>query len=437
LRNDTLYDILRKFSSEQRGQDFKGLFEREVLGSIVITRYNNNNYRIDDINWDLTPASTFKDRKGNDKSFVDYYFEKYQIKIRDVNQPLLVSNPRPRDIRGSKTGSASPICLVPELCFATGLNDTLKSNFNLMRAMADYTRMDPQRRIERLIDFNKRIQNTPASVKQFDNFQTQLQPDLITLQARELDQENIIFGNDRKFASDSKNVDWTNPMKTNEMYFNVDMTRWGIIYPRRAAGDTEVFVKLLSEVARGMRYNMAQPKFIEMPDDRLGTYSSHLNDFISKDPKFIMIVVPNNAADRYGAIKKITCVSNAIPTQVIVHKTMQPKKGNMGGVKSIATKVLIQCNVKLGGCPWMVKIPLKGLMTIGFDVNHDSTDKRKSYGAFIATMDLQKSVKYFCSIAPHNKGDELASSIGLLMRKAVIQYHDVHGVLPEKFIFYR
>ncbi len=53
-------------------------------------------------------------------------------------------------------------------------------------------------------------------------------------------------------------------------------------------------------------------------------------------------------------VKKITCVQNTIPTQCIVQKTMQPKKGSMAGVKSIATKVVVQMNCKIGGMPWMV-----------------------------------------------------------------------------------
>jgi aubergine-like protein len=41
---------------------------------------------------------------------------------------------------------------------------------------------------------------------------------------------------------------------------------------------------------------------------------------------------------------------------------MQPKKGNMAGVRSIATKVMLQINCKLGGAPWMVSMPMKGIM---------------------------------------------------------------------------
>ena len=36
-------------------------------------RYNNKTYRIDDIDWEGTPQSTFKQRSGEEITFIDYY----------------------------------------------------------------------------------------------------------------------------------------------------------------------------------------------------------------------------------------------------------------------------------------------------------------------------------------------------------------------------
>lgn len=61
---------------------------------------------------------------------------------------------------------------------------------------------------------------------------------------------------------------------------------------------------------------------------------------------------------------------------------------------SVATKVLIQINAKLGGAPWMIGSgPLKGVMTIGFDVATDTKNKSISYGVFVASMDLSETVR--------------------------------------------
>lgn len=227
-------------------------------------------------------------------------------------------------------------------------------------------------------------------------------------------------------------------MKNNQMYEAVPLKRWVFIYPKRTANDCETFLKLLREVAEGMRYDMADPKMEEMPDDRPATYTSYLEKYISKDPKLIMIVVPNIAADRYAAIKRLTCVNNAIPTQVIVAKTMQPKgKSGMSGVKSIASKVMIQLNCKLGGAPWMIKFPIKGVMAVGFDVTHDTSDRSKSYGAFVASMDLKASVKFYSAATAHKDGSELSHNIAIHMLAAVKQFRDIHGAFPERIFYYR
>ena len=226
-------------------------------------------------------------------------------------------------------------------------------------------------------------------------------------------------------------------MKSNDMFTNIPLKRWAMIFPKRCVREVDDFLRLMKEVSNGMHYDMADPKLTEMPDDRVGTYVAHLNNIIVKDPKMIVVVVPNNAADRYSAIKKLTCVDKTIPTQVIVQKTMMPKKGNMAGVKSIATKVMIQINCKLGGAPWMINFPLKGTMTIGFDVTHDTRDKSKSYGAFVATMDLKQKIAFFSAASPHKDGNELSSNIDLHIVSAMKQYKTTHGSLPERVMFYR
>lgn len=63
---------------------------------------------------------------------------------------------------------------------------------------------------------------------------------------------------------------------------------------------------------------------------------------------------------------------------------------------SIATKVIIQINCKLGGAAWMVNFPIKGVMTVGFDIASDTKNKSISYGAFVASMDLKEKVQVIC-----------------------------------------
>lgn len=89
-------------------------------------------------------------------------------------------------------------------------------------------------------------------------------------------------------------------------------------------------------------------------DDRQHTYVEALEVCAAQNPQMIVCISPNNNADRYGTIKKKCCIDRPIPTQVIVQRTITPKGGNMRSLMSIATKIAIQMNCKLGGAPWKV-----------------------------------------------------------------------------------
>lgn len=95
-------------------------------------------------------------------------------------------------------------------------------------------------------------------------------------------------------------------------------------------------------------------------------------------------------------------------------------------------------NAKLMGAPWMIEIPLKGLMVVGFDVCHASgKDNNRSVGALVASMDLKESTRYFSNVMMHSKGQELSNEISINMVYALKTYRSIHGVLPERIIFYR
>lgn len=92
---------------------------------------------------------------------------------------------------------------------------------------------------------------------------------------------------------------------------------------------------------------------------------------------------------------------------------------------------------KIGGAPWTTVIPLKGVMTIGFDLSNDSTDKRISYSALVATMDLKEGPKFFSAVSKHTDSNNLSSEFSWNVMKALRAYKEEHNTLPEKIFIYR
>lgn len=57
----------------QSKENFQEECTKELVGCIVITRYNNRTYRVDDIKWNKSPKDTFTLMDGTKTTFVEYY----------------------------------------------------------------------------------------------------------------------------------------------------------------------------------------------------------------------------------------------------------------------------------------------------------------------------------------------------------------------------
>ncbi|XP_018800241.1 PREDICTED: protein piwi [Bactrocera latifrons] len=429
MRTETVYDILKRCTETAR--DFEEEFRRNVLGLTVLTDYNNKTYRINDVDFSKNPTKTFK-CKEKEVSFIDYYYQKYHIRIRDQKQPLLISKAKDRAMRG---GSSDIIILIPELCRPTGLTDTMRSNFQLMRAMADHTRMNPDRRIDRLRIFNQRLQQTEASVQVLNDWNMALDRHLVELNGRVLEPQRIVFSEHRK-ESAGVQADWTRYFRENGLFTTPSrgLERWSVIATNRNSRELRNFVESLIRAASGMQMRISRPREVMLYDDRNHSYIQAMEDCSRQDPQLILCLVPNNNAERYSSIKKKGCLERAIPTQVITQKSAN----NQRGLMSIATKVAIQINCKLGYTPWMIDLPLSGLMTIGYDVAKSTRDRSKAFGALVASMDMKTNATFYSTVAECSSHDVLANSLWPMMTKALRQYRREHeNKLPTRILFYR
>jgi len=63
------------FDSQKRGGDWQTAFKDAVLGQIVLTDYNNRTYKIDDIDFSVSPSSKFEMKGQGPISYADYYMK--------------------------------------------------------------------------------------------------------------------------------------------------------------------------------------------------------------------------------------------------------------------------------------------------------------------------------------------------------------------------
>ncbi|CAH1169267.1 unnamed protein product [Phyllotreta striolata] len=424
MRMDNCYDMFLECRSSRNRQEFQS----RIIGSIVLTYYNNKTYRIDDVDFNLTPSSTFKLKDGREITFAQYYIEKYNIRIQAMNQPLLISRSKPKEIR---SGMPELVILVPELCTLTGLTDRQRENFQLMRAMGDKTRVGPAQRIRKLEEFSSRLRRCPKAVEQLKSWDMKLADTLIRFKGRVMPPEAILGGNNVKLSS-GPNAEWTRELRSLQMFSAVKIPKFAVVCPGKFANQCSDFVQMLQRVSRGFQWDIGQPRIFDIPDDRANSYLECIESVITKNnPNMIMCIVPNNSADRYSAIKKKCCVDRGVPSQVVLSKQFSSK-----GAMSIATKIAIQLNCKVGGAPWSVIMPLSNLMVVGYDVCRDTTKKGKSFAGMVASLNKQMT-RYFNLTSEHSLEEELSENIAAFLILACHKYKEVNGTFPERILIYR
>jgi len=433
LRTDTVLEqmgeILKRAGA---GQGYRSLVEKNLLGSIVLTRYNNRTYRIDEIAWNKKVTDEFEGRNGEKISYLKYYSERYNKAINDLKQPLIISMPKLREERsGEATG---PVFLVPELVYMTGLSEEQRSNFQLMKNLGEYTRQDPKKRVAALKKFSERLNTTPDITQDMQGWDLKFSRELEEFQGRILKPEQILGGGKSKASYVLENADWGSCFRKWGLVSGKNLTKWACVVPMRDEAITKEFIASLLKVSLGsLGYKISNPKMVMLPDNRPASYIKELDAVCKMEPQLIMCVIPNNKGDHYAAVKKKLCLENPVPSQCVTSTVLAKPKGLM----SVATKVAVQMSCKLGGEPWAVQIPLKDTMVIGYDTYHDNAQKGRSVGAVVAS--LNSTLTKFLSVANlhTNPSQELNDNMCPAISKALRKYNDVNKCLPTRIIMYR
>jgi len=134
LCKESVLEKICSFRNEGETRDY-------LIGRSVMATYGNNMlYKVMDIDFSMNPNSTFTAKDGQTISFAKYFQVKYNCWIRDQNQPLVYTM-----LKKTK----QPIYLLPELLRMTGLTEEQRQDRQLMKALAEYTKLNPQERINK------------------------------------------------------------------------------------------------------------------------------------------------------------------------------------------------------------------------------------------------------------------------------------------------
>ncbi|XP_071774763.1 piwi-like protein 2 [Centroberyx gerrardi] len=431
LRNDSVLDIMRVMYQQSK-ESFQDECTKELIGAIVITRYNNRTYRIDDIEWNKSPKDTFTLVDGSKTTFVDYYSKNYGITIKEMDQPLLIHRPKERSKPGGKQIITGEILLVPELSFMTGIPDKMRKDFRAMKDLTIHINVSAEQHTHSIKQLLKNIRTNPESLKELSRWGLDIDNNILMIQGRTLPMETICLQS-ASFVTGT-DVSWSREVVRDASISCIPLNVWAIFYPRRCAEQAEELVSTFHKVAGPMGLRVERPIRVELKDDRTETYVKSIHSQLTSEPnmQLVVCILVGNRDDLYSAIKKLCCVKSPIPSQAINVRTIsQPQK-----LRSVAQKILLQMNSKLGGELWTVSVPLKHLMVVGVDVHHDTSKKNRSVMGFVASVNSSLT-RWYSRVTFQTPTEELINGFRVCLLAALQKYYEVNHNLPEKIVVYR
>uniref|UniRef100_A0A8B9FUK3 Piwi-like protein 2 n=1 Tax=Amazona collaria TaxID=241587 RepID=A0A8B9FUK3_9PSIT len=425
IRSDSVLNFMHSIYKQGPGT-FQEECLKQLVGSVVITRYNNRTYRIDDIDWSKTPRHTFTLASGEDITFVSYYSKTYGITIRELEQPLLVHRPKEKLTPEGKR-CLDLVLLVPELAFMTGIPGIRKDNRMLKMLQS------PQQHYLRLSSLLHRIRCSAEASRELLRWGLRLDLDIHRTEGRILPMERINLRHGS--FSPTEELSWSKVVVREASISAISINYWLLVYPKHLQSLAKDLVSAMESVCGPIGMHVSPPALVELKDDRIETYARTIRSTLNSEDKvqILLCIISGSRDDLYAAIKKLCCVQCPVPSQVI---NAQNIRGQPGKLRSVVQKVLLQMNCKLGGELWGVDIPLKQLMVIGMDVYHNRSRGMRSVVGFVASMN-HVLTRWYSRVVFQMPHQEIADSLRLCLADALQHFHEMNHCLPKKIVVFR
>uniref|UniRef100_A0AAQ4QE31 Piwi like RNA-mediated silencing 1 n=1 Tax=Gasterosteus aculeatus aculeatus TaxID=481459 RepID=A0AAQ4QE31_GASAC len=434
LRSETVLDFMANLRQKCGNQRFPEICAKELVGLIVLTKYNNKTYRIDEIAWDHTPNNTFT-RGDKDISFKDYYkmvavmhSTHFSVLFLNwYNNSIIVSAHSQYD--GLRIGIGHQEGTALKMCW-TGLTDKMRADYMIMKDLSTHTRLDPMAREGRLNRFVRNIHKNPDARAELDKWGLSFDKQLLSLTGRVLPAERLFQGS-RSYDYRPSEAEWSREMRGLPLISAPPLENWLFLTTRRTSTEAQALLQSLNRVSGPLNIRIQRPVMIEYEDHQESLLRT-LQQNVGPQTQMVVVVLPSNRKDKYDSVKKYLCVDCPTPSQCVVGRTLSKPSSLM----TVATKIALQLACKMGGELWSVEIPLKQLMIVGIDCYHDTVAGKRSIGALVASLN-QGMTRWFSKCVFQHRGQEIMDGLKMALCAALKDYLKFNNYLPSRIIVYR
>lgn len=203
-----------------------------------------------------------------------------------------------KKVRG-KEDDTSLICLVPELCYITGLDEKLRKNMTTMRSLANITRITANERdmalrkyldsvnskrffmkYRQLLINNGTFLDNPKASSVLSEWGLRLCAEPLNVKGRVLEPERIFLG--KAVFSTNPQCDWSRNLSS-DIINPVRIQNWILVSTERDRPKAFEFSDCLMDVGRKMGIQVSPPIVVALQNDRTDTYVNRIRDSISKE----------------------------------------------------------------------------------------------------------------------------------------------------------
>jgi len=367
IQNESIYDYLKQYEYKDNIEIQKKI-KNKLKGRSFKVCYAKRNYRIDDILFEKerTPKEQKLLYEGKTRNLVDYYEIAHKLKIKDVNQPLILVR------RTDSQGEPINLYFVPEFCSLAGLEDQAVKDGFFMKELAKLTKLEPNDRVSKTDEFLELLTYDEKDPENPDKMTSKEKSDFYGI---EVEPVNDVFT--AYYMRDTKLIGGNNKdVHSNDRTFNVlkkkDLSNWLCFYEKSNYSDADNLYKNLSKASKAFGLKIAEPEWIEMPNkSKAKDWTDTADDYFGEgknDYDFVVFLLGRNDSI-YTDLKIHSLCTNGYVSQVVKAKSIQKK-----GVMSVCSKILLQINAKLGGISYKASIDKAinniKLMVVGVDSSH-------------------------------------------------------------------
>ena len=428
IQKKTVLDFLKE--NNYKKKENKEEIREKLKKATFKDSYLGRNYKIADILFDRNPTNTICKVKGETKTLIEYYKEKYKIEIKDKDQPIILVCKGPIEEEKSK------LYFIPELCSLSGLDEEQVKNGLFMNELAKSTKLKPYERVSKIKKFINLLndegkkENQLSPKEKLEKYGLKIEP---------VKENNDLF---KGYYMKLPKLYDLNGKVINENVFPVlkkkDLYTWYCVFERGNYNlkNASKFYKTLVSASEGFKIKVNKPIWIEIPEySNYEVWINEVNKKIGKNENNCLVVFLINDEYLYPDLKWHSLCEKGYISQVVKNSTINKK-----GLMSICSKILLQINAKLGGIPYKIKfdniINERNLIVVGVDSSH-VPGKRTGVG-MVATIDKDFSNFYNKEqIIEEKNKKELKFCISSFVEEAITEYKNANKTAPKGIIIYR